>query len=241
MKVLQIAAICMFLIVFAGATAFGIDVWETAVILTTDTVHEQQASVEQAGNMFTIKAGGHDIWDNADQFTFVYQEWSGDFEIVLTVHSLELSNDWSKAGPMARQNVEPGSINVFAACRGLDDLVTFQQRASADGSSSSQRFTPSGALRPVTIKLTRAGNEFYGGWSLDGGATWEDNVSTDGVTTTTVTNLTMTDPILVGIAVTSHQEGVMTSAEVEVVSAPFNMAVKPASKLTSTWGNLKIY
>ena len=215
--------------------------WETAVVVTSDTIHEQQASVTQDGSTFTIKAGGHDIWGEADQFTFVYQEWSGDFELVVTVHSLENTNEWSKSGPMARQSVEPGSTNVFAACRGADELVTFQRRSALNGASASERITPDGAPRPVTIKLTREGNTFYGGWSLDGGRTWEDSVSNDGVTPTSPVNLTMIDPILIGIAVTSHQEGVITTSEVEVVSAPFVMAVEPVGKLAAKWSELKVH
>ena len=213
---------------------------ETTVIVTTDKKHEQEASVEQRGNTFTIKAGGNDIWGNADQFTFAYQEVSGDFEFIVTVNSLGNTNAWSKAGPMARQNLEPGSINVFAACRGADDLITFQRRTTANGASASERFTPGGAKRPITIKLTREGDVFYGGWSKDGGKTWEDNVASDGVTKTSVVNLKMTDPILLGVAVTSHQEGVITTSEIEVLSGLFSTyAVNPEDKLASTWGNVK--
>lgn len=213
---------------------------ETAVIVTTDKKHEQEASVEQKGNTFTIKAGGNDIWGNADQFTFAYQEVSGDFEFIVTVNSLEKTNDWSKSGPMARQNLEPGSINVFAACRGLDDLITFQRRPTPNGASSSERFTPGGATRPITIKLTREGDVFYGGWSKDGGRTWEDNVASDGVTRTSVVNLRMTDPILLGIAVTSHEEGVITTSEIEVLSSPFGTyAVSAGDKLATTWGDIR--
>jgi hypothetical protein len=212
----------------------------TAVVATTDKKHEQQASVNQEGSTFTIKAGGNDIWGNADQFTFAYQEWSGDFDMIVTVNSLGRTNDWSKAGPMARQNLEPGSINVFAACRGLDDLITFQHRATPNGSSSSERFTPNRARRPVTIKLTRRGDQFYGGWSLDGGKTWEDNVTGDGVTKTPSIILKMEDPILLGIAVTSHEEGVITTSEIEVLSSPFGgYAVSAGGKLATIWGNLK--
>ena len=45
----------------------------------------------------------------------------------------------AKAGIMARQNLEPGSVNVFATPRANNDLVTFQWRPEADGSSSSER------------------------------------------------------------------------------------------------------
>jgi hypothetical protein len=212
--------------------------WQTAVVATDDDVHIAEADAEIVGNMFTIKAGGHDIWGEADQFTYVYKEVSGDFDVSVTVNSLELTNNWSKSGIMARQSLEPGSINVAAFCRGLDDLVTFQQRAVADGGSSSERCTPEGAARPVTIRLTRTGDEFMGGWSLDGGATWEANVAADGVTPTNPVILAMADPILLGVAVTSHEAGVITTSEVEVLGDVVT-AVRPDEKLSVTWSAIK--
>jgi hypothetical protein len=212
--------------------------WQTEVVVTGDAVHQAEASAVQDGNMWTIKAGGDDIWGEADQFTYVYKEVSGDFDVSVTVHSLDLTNDWSKAGIMARQDLSPGSINVAALCRGLDDLVTFQRREVADAGSDSERCTPEGAPRPVTIRLTRTGNEFMGGWSLDGGATWEANVTRDGVTPTPPVILEMSDPILLGIAVTSHEAGVITTSEVEVLGDVVT-AVRPDGKLAATWARIK--
>jgi hypothetical protein len=212
--------------------------WQTAVVATDDTVHQPEGDASIVGNMFTIKAGGHDVWGEADQFTYVYKEVSGDFDVSVTVHSLDLTNDWSKAGIMARQTLEPGSINVYVACRGLEDLVTFQRRDTPDGSSASERTTPSGAARPVTVRLTRTGDEFVSGWSLDGGATWEPNISNDGVSTTAPVVLAMADPILLGVAVTSHQAGVIASSEVEVLGDVVT-AVRPKEKLSVTWGTIK--
>ena len=211
--------------------------WQTAVVVTTDLKHEKEGSVKQEGNLFTIKAGGDDIWGTQDQFTYAYQEIEGDFEMVVTVISLEPTNDWAKAGIMARQNLDPGSINVLVASRAADDLITFQRREQPNGDSASERFTPEGGSRPVTIKLTRNGDKFYGGWSKDGGKTWKKNVTRDGVTETPVIDLKMDDPILLGIAVTSHQAGDITTAEVEVVSTPF--AVDSKGKLATTWGDLR--
>jgi hypothetical protein len=221
-----------------AAPRWPVGAWEVAVVATDDAVHQAEAAAVQDGNMWAIKAGGNDIWGNADQFTYVYKEMSGDFDVAVTVHSLDLTNDWSKSGIMARQTLDAGSINVSVFCRGLDDLVTFQQRSEADGSSSSERATPSGAPRPVTLRLVRSGDEFMPGWSLDGGATWEANVSNDGVTPTSPIVLEMADPILLGIAVTSHVAGTMAMAEVEVLGDVVT-AVRPDEKLSVTWGTIK--
>jgi hypothetical protein len=234
-------AFLMIMCQMAGAAPqWPVGAWQTEVIVTDDTVHQAEASAVQDGNMWTIKAGGNDIWGEADQFTYVYKEVSGDFDVSVTVHSLDVDhvNDWSKAGIMSRQDLSPGSINVAAFCRGLDDLVTFQRREVADAGSDSERCTPEGAPRPVTIRLTRTGNEFMGGWSLDGGATWEANVTRDGVTPTPPVILELADPVLLGIAVTSHETGIMVDAEVEVLGDVVT-AVRPDKKLVAAWGRIK--
>ena len=216
--------------------------WKTAVVATDDAVHQAEADAANVGNMWSINAGGHDIWGEADQFMYVYKEISGDFDVAVTVNSLDVNhvNDWSKAGIMARQTTDAGSINVYVACRGLDDLVTFQQRPATDAASSSERAAPAGAARPVTLRLTRTGDEFVPGWSLDGGATWEASVSADGVTPTTPIVLDMGNSILLGIAVTSHTAGVMAGAEVEVLG-DVTSAVQPAEKLSVSWGAIKAH
>jgi len=216
--------------------------WKTAVVATDDAVHQAEADAANVGNMWSINAGGHDIWGEADQFMYVYKEVSGDFDVAVTVHVLDVDhvNDWSKAGIMARQTTDADSTNVYVACRGLDDLVTFQQRPATAAASSSERTTPEGAARPVTLRLTRTGDEFVSGWSLDGGATWEPNISNDGVATTAPIVLAMADPILLGIAVTSHTAGVMAGAEVEVLG-DVTSAVQPAEKLSVSWGAIKAH
>ena len=54
--------------------------WQVAVIATTDNVHEDGGEATLDDAEATLIAGGDDIWNNADQFTFLYKEISGDFE-----------------------------------------------------------------------------------------------------------------------------------------------------------------
>ena len=233
-----ITLFCALLLIVSSVVTYAAD-WQIAVVVTDDKVHEAEGGAEIQGDRFTIKAGGHDIWGSADQFTYVYQQISGDFEMVATVETLARANDWSKSGIMARQDLEPGSANVLIAPRGLDDLVTFQWRPAPNTDSSSERVTPQDASRPVTIRLTRTGDVFTGGWSLDGGKTWKKSVTRDNITPTPPTVVVLSEPILLGVAVTSHEAGVITTSEVTVLDAPFNLAVNQEDKLTTLWGSLK--
>ncbi|HKQ40433.1 MAG TPA: immunoglobulin domain-containing protein [Verrucomicrobiae bacterium] len=50
-----------------------------------------------APGSYTIVGGGIDIWDNMDEFTFLYEEATGDFDVRVRVENLSATARWSKA------------------------------------------------------------------------------------------------------------------------------------------------
>jgi len=62
-------------------------------------------SSSAASNVFTIDAGGLDIWGTSDQFHFVYQQIIGDVDVRARVESLSNAASWSKAGVMIRSSL----------------------------------------------------------------------------------------------------------------------------------------
>lgn len=145
---------------------------------------------------------------------------------------------------MIRQNLEPGSPNVLAAVRGAADLVTFQWRQDPNGSSSSERLTADKGSIPVSIRLMRNGDTITGTYTNDytGPDSWVPYDQLNGKTgapPAPVDWIAWTDPVLVGIAVTSHAEGVITTAEIELIGAGTPTAVESIGKLAITWGSLK--
>jgi len=218
--------------------------WKTAVISTTDAVHQAEAAATWNGNSLTVTAGGDDIWNTADQCTFVYKEVSGDFDVAITVNALEQTNDWAKAGLMVRQNLEPGSTNVLAAVRGLADLVTFQWRGEHEGASASQRLTTTNGSIPVSIRLTGQSGVISGTYTPeytdpDSWTPTEELDSTDGEPPDPIDLIAWADPVLVGIAVTSHQAGVITTAEIELIGGDDATAVEAGGKLSTTWARIR--
>jgi hypothetical protein len=163
----------------------------------------EEGSIDYAGGTYTIKCGGHDIWDSADSFRFTYQEMSGDFEIALKAESIEQTNDWAKIGPMVRQSNAPESQYTFMLARAADGNKYFQERMETGGGASGNGGELADAAGfPIWLKITRSGDDFTGAISSDGAA-WED------LGTTT---LALSDPVLVGIAVTSHSDMNITTA-----------------------------
>ena len=150
--------------------------------------------------VFTIKASGADVWDTADKFGLVSQPLSGDGYIVAQVQSLENTNDWAKAGVMIRESNDPGSVHAFM-CITPGNGASFQRRPTA--ADQSKNDDTGGISAPYWVKLTRVGTDFTGYISKDG-KDWQK--ATD-------ETITMKNDVLIGLAVTSHDDGTLTTAK----------------------------
>ena len=181
----------------------------------------------------TIKGGGADIWGNADAFNFCYMGgMRGDCQITARVSNwLNPNGDgWSKVGVMARQSTAAGSIYVASLCS-WGNAVHGQWRDVLNGvSGNTGNFGASGAN---WVRLTRyaSNNAFTLQYSTDG-ATWSTN---------STYMLVMSDPIELGLCVTTHNNGVanLTSADFDNISivqtTATNSGVIPCSVTVSDW------
>ncbi len=175
------------------------------------------AFLENADGTILMNAIGNDIWNNADQFRYVYKNLSGNGSITARVDMLDVSPDiWVKGGVMIRQNADAGAVNVFMAMTGSGGGgSTFQQRMIATGVSVSQHTYADGPFTaPYWVRVTREGNTLTGYTSPDG-----ENWTQRGDTIT----LAMTDPVLIGLALTSHNVNQATSAQFSNVAFTGNV------------------
>ena len=90
-----------------GASTTSATVSVTVAIATSLPAPQQDADVGApalAGSAtfnqgtYTIVGSGNDIWNQADQFNYVYQQVTGDIDVSARVGSLQGSNAWAKAG-----------------------------------------------------------------------------------------------------------------------------------------------
>src|SRR5947209_1572004 len=156
-------------------------------------------SASGSGGSFTVSGAGADIWGTADAFRFVYTTLTGDGSIVAQVTSEQYVANWTKAGVMMRETLDPGSRHALMLVSPGKGLA-FQRRVDPGGLSTS---TPGVfATAPYWVKLTRAGNTFTALQSPDG-SSW----STVGSDT-----ISMASTIYVGLAVSSHVAGTLATA-----------------------------
>jgi hypothetical protein len=164
--------------------------------------------VDKGDGAFTVGASGHDIWDNADDFRFVYKRLNGNGSITVKVESLVNTNVWAKAGVMVRDSLNAGSMMAYMI-QSFSSGASFGWRQSADGTCGSA--TQTGITAPQWVKLTRTGSAFTAQYSADG-MTWTDitDATTGQIVSTTVP---MGSSVYIGLCVTSHDTAATTSAE----------------------------
>ncbi|MCI0746928.1 MAG: CHRD domain-containing protein, partial [Verrucomicrobia subdivision 3 bacterium] len=97
-------------------TGFSVAFTATAVTTWTD-IANSAGPPTPAGTVFTVNnrdfvvtAGGADVWSGGDQFTYIYEQRTGDFDVKVRVDRLDLAvgagNLWSKAGLNIRETLD---------------------------------------------------------------------------------------------------------------------------------------
>ncbi|MGI6455703.1 MAG: hypothetical protein ACOX5R_08765 [bacterium] len=163
---------------------------------------------------YEIQASGADIWGTADEFHFVYMEVEGDFTIFGRTDIFEAGDpEWTKSGLMVRNDLTPDSAYAYAMLRtNLDFMAQWRDERGAEASSSGDEFiVPADQLQnyydegvTYTMALERRGNTFnfyYVSFETGELVLHESHVVPD-----------MEDPVYVGMAVTSHQDGELATA-----------------------------
>jgi type II secretory pathway pseudopilin PulG len=175
-------------------------IWEHTDIGDVGTT----GSANCAEGTWTIRASGDDIWNNTDEFHYVYQSLSGDGQIIARVVSIEYTNSWAKAGVMIRETLNGNSKHAMMVVT-PGNGTAFQYRTSTGAGSN--HTAGSYITAPYWVKLIRSGNTFTGYESADG-SIWTEVGSV---------SITMTTDIYIGLAVTSHNDGTLCTAVIDNV------------------------
>ena len=165
-------------------------------------------STTYSQGIWSVIGSGADIWNTSDEFQFASRPVTGD--VMITARVLDLANatnPWAKAGVMIRESLDPGSRHASTLVTPGNGL-TFQRRTQT-GMASAHTAGPLGSP-PYWVRLERIGNVVVSSASSDG-ATWRQLRRQTILLGTTV---------FVGLAVTSHLDGQLTTArfsDVQVV------------------------
>ncbi len=176
--------------------------WNCADIGSTGVAGAQSLT----SGTWTVQGGGGDIWSTADNFHYVWQPIATDISLSAQVVSETNTNAWAKAGLMIRASIDPGAP-YYAAFVTPGNGIAVQWRTTLAGNSSQVLLA---GTPPVYLKIGRAGGSYSA------------YTSSDGVSWTLIPGSTqsvgLTGASLAGIAVTSHNWGVLGSMTLQSLS-----------------------
>ncbi len=164
-------------------------------------------SASSCGGPFTLTGSGADIWYAADAFQFVYVPMNGDGEIRARVLSVQNTSANAKGGVMIRETLSATSklalMDVEASSAKGIEFIWRTTTGDDTGSSSFTDNINEPYVAPYWVRLTRTNNVFRA------------YLSPDGITWTEVDNplpISMAPTVYVGLAVCSHNAGVLCTA-----------------------------
>lgn len=153
----------------------------------------------ESGGTFTVDGSGADVWGRNDEFQFVYRALNGDGVITARVASQSNTHGWAKAGVMIRESLDANSRYAFTAVSPSNGLV-YQFRRNPN--NNAQQSGGAAAAAPVWVRLERSGNRIISYRSANG-VNWTPIGSE---------TINMSNQVLVGLAVSSHNDGVLSTA-----------------------------
>ncbi len=119
------------------------------------------------GNL-AVWASGSMIWDRSDEFRYVYQSVSGNFDARLLIETppTESGQTYAKAGLMVRGSTTADSLHVKAMATNGSGLQ-FSDRLT-DGGTTNLVGTYVPHTYPAWVRIVRSGNDFTYYYSADG-------------------------------------------------------------------------
>ena len=154
----------------------------------------------ERSNTYTVEGVGIGIWDTLDEFHFASKMLNGDGTIKVQIDNVQWITNWTQAGIMIRDNIEPTSKHISLLLK-QGGVVDFQCRRKIRCPTESRRLCVRDMTFPYWIKLQRRGNNFTAYHSSDG-SNWKE-VCGDDPNRPVSMEVVMGEVVHVGLVVTS--------------------------------------
>lgn len=201
------------------ATAFGQD-GKIGVFTNSGDVgspsRKGSAGFDSSKREYRITGSGANIWAKDDQFQYVWKEMTGGFTVTATVQFLGQGAEHRKAGIMVRQSLDTDAAyaDVVVHGNGMPSLQ-WRGRKGEDTNTFNLPFDGPGTYR---IQFVRNGVRMYMYLGKNGAQPKE----------IAHTEVSFQGPVLVGLAVCSHQADASDTAVFSDVSV--EAQAPPAAK-----------
>jgi len=155
---------------------------------------------EQQG--YTISGSGQNMWDDRDDFHFLWKRMTGDFILTTRARFVGVGVEaHRKLGWTIRPSMETNGAHVTAALHG-DGLMSLQFRRVSGGSTEEVKSRDSLPNADAVIRLERRGNVYVMSVAQFG----------DTLATQQLDGVTLPDTVYVGLFVCAHNDTVVERA-----------------------------
>jgi TolB protein len=158
------------------------------------------AEFSASNGQYKITGSGANIWAKQDQFQYVWREITGNFSATATIRFLGKGSDHRKAGIMVRQSLDTDATYADIVIHG-NGMPGLQWR-SKQGEDTNAFDLPFDGPATFKVKLVRTGVRIFMYLGKDGADLKE----------IAHTEVTFRNPVLVGLAVCSHQSDASDTA-----------------------------
>ena len=176
------------------------------------------AEFSASSGQYRITGSGANIWARQDQFQYVWREISGNFTVTATLRFLGRGADHRKAGIMVRQSLDTDAAYADVVIHG-NGMPGLQWR-SKQGEDTNTFDLPFDGPGTFQVKLVRTGVRIFMYIAKDGA----------GLKEIAHTEVSLRNPVLVGLAVCSHQADATDTVVFSDVSLEPQASPPPAAK-----------
>jgi TolB protein len=152
-----------------------------------------KGAAESSKGQYRITGSGANIWAKQDQFQYVWREMAGNFTVTATMRFLGQGAEHRKAGIMVRQSLDTDATYADVVIHG-NGMPGLQWR-SKQGEDTNAFDVPFDGPGTFKVKLVHTGVKIYMYIGKDGAEPKE----------IAHTEVSFRNPVLVGLAVCSHQ------------------------------------
>jgi regulation of enolase protein 1 (concanavalin A-like superfamily) len=168
---------------FKSANLTGIDIGNTGLV----------GSTTYTDGIWNLTGAGIDIHRGDNSVHFAYQPLKGNGALIARLLSMSSTHEWTKAGIMVRQTLQPDSPYAAVHMKPNTEGVTFFNRGIRGGTTGNVQNHVPEIHFPYWLKMERNGNLITGYNSYDG-QTW---------TPMRVVSMPADDVVYIGLLVTS--------------------------------------
>jgi regulation of enolase protein 1 (concanavalin A-like superfamily) len=150
------------------------------------------AEFNASNGQYRITGSGANMWAKQDQFQYIWREMPGNFTVTATMRFLGQGAEHRKAGIMVRQSLDTDATyaDVVVHGNGMAGLQ-WRSRQGEDTNTFDLPIDPPGTFK---VKLVRTGVRIYM-WIARDGSDLKEIAHTE---------VSFRSPVLVGLAVCSH-------------------------------------